>query len=539
MQAFTYNLADLLHIVCDTVPEREALVCDARRLTFREFAERADALARWLCAQGIQAGDTLGIHAINCIEYMEAVLASFMLRAVPVNINYRYTSAECRYLYDNAELKALVYGGEFEHAIAPALDACPGLLTLLRIGHGANLLPQAVDYEAALRCSGPPLQGIERSDDDIMLLYTGGTTGQPKGVMWTHKAVFFGGFGGGGNFGNNGPVQSPLELAERVRDNVPLTHLPCGPLMHGAGMWSTLIALLAGHTVFFNGRPDFRADYLLDLMAREQVGCVTIVGDAMALPLLDALQAEPHRWDLSHLRVLSSAGALFSDHVREGLKAFLPPSVVMTNGLGSSESGQAGQGSKPAGEGLIRLPPHPDNWVVVDGVRFAQPGEHGIMARTGYLPQGYFKDPEKTTQTFVTIAGRRCVLSGDIARLEADGCITVFGRDSQCINTGGEKVFTEEVEEVVRSADGVFDAQVVGVPDPRWGNKVVAVVSMRAGHVPDAQAIRQHCRNRLAGYKVPKDIVFVNTMQRNPVGKADYRWARQTAQEALATQPTT
>ena len=530
----SFNLADLLHIVSATVPERDALVCNGRRLTFREFDQRADALARWLHTQGIGAGDSVGIHAINCIEYMEAFLAAFKLRAVPVNINYRYTSSECRYLYGNAELKALVYGGEFEAHIAPALDVVPDLRVLLRLGVGKGLLPQAIPYEEALQTGGAPLTGITRSDDDIMLLYTGGTTGQPKGVMWTHKAVLYGGFGGGGSFCAKGPISRPEELADRVRENFSLTHLPCGPLMHGAGMWTTLIALLAGHTVFLNGRADFSADYLLDLLTSERVGCVTLVGDAMALPLLDALRAQPERWDLTHLRVLSSAGALFSDHLREGLKAFLPPTAVITNGLGSSESGQAGQGSKPDGEGLIRLQPHPSNWVVVDGVRFALPGETGIMARTGHLPLGYFKDPEKTAQTFVEIAGRRCVISGDIARLETDGSITVFGRDSQCINTGGEKVFTEEVEEAVRSADGVFDALVVGIPDARWGNKVVAVVALRPGSSADAQAIRQHCRIHLAGYKVPKDVVFVEQVPRNPMGKADYRWARELAQQVVA-----
>ncbi len=254
----------------------------------------------------------------------------------------------------------------------------------------------------------------------------------------------------------------------------------------------------------------------------------------MGLPLLDALRADPGRWDLACVLALSSAGALFSDHVRDGLKAFLSPSVIISNGLGSSESGQVGTGSQQAGEGLIRLPPNPAVGVLVDDERLALPGEQSILVRFGRMPLGYFKDPEKSAATFREIGGRRCAVTGDIARLEADGSITVFGRNSQCINSGGEKVFTEEVEEVVRAALDVYDALIVGIPDPRWGQKVVAVLSLRAGAAGDAEALKAHCRRHLAGYKVPKHFIVVAEEMRNAVGKADYPWARAAAEKALA-----
>lgn len=530
----TFNLADLLEIVAATVPEREALVCNEQRRTYADLNARANSLARWLRQRGLGAGDTVGIHAYNRIEYMEACFAAFKIGAIPVNVNYRYTADECRYVYANAELKALIYEQALEEIVAAARSALPDLKILLCCGGGPPGLADASDFEAAATFDPRPLDDLARSDDDLLLLYTGGTTGMPKGVMWTHKAVFFGGFGGGGNFSPRGPIAQPAELAERVRENFRLNHLPCGPLMHGAGMWGTMIGLLAGHTVCLNGKPDFDARYILDLVDREAVSCLSIVGDAMGMPLLDALQAEPGRWKLANLFAFSSAGALFSDHLRDALKRFLPANVVITNGMGSSEAGHVGSGALPAADGLIRLAPNPANGVAVDGVRFARPGETGILVKSGYLPLGYFKDPQKTAETFVIIEGRHCVLVGDIARLEEDGSITLFGRNSQCINTGGEKVFTEEVEEAVRSFPAVYDALVVGITDPRWGQKVVAVVALRPGTAADGEAIRRHCRQLLAGYKVPKEFVFVDAVARNVVGKADYRRARQVAEQALA-----
>lgn len=530
----TFNLADLLEIAAEVKPDQDALVCNDERRTFRQLMSRSAAFARYMHAQGIGAGDNVGVHAYNSIEYMETCIAAFMIRAVPVNVNYRYTVDETRYIYDNADLKVLVYEGALEDIIAAAMDAAPGCKVLVRLGESQGRLPEAIGFEAAVAKAGPPIDDIRRSDDDTVLLYTGGTTGMPKGVVWTHKNVFYGGYGGGGYFSPNGPVNTPEELAERVREGFQAVQMACGPLMHGAGFWCAMIGLLSGHKVVLNGRPDFNAEYVLDMAQRERVSIMMVVGDAMSIPLVDGLKRHPGRWDLSSLFVVSSSGALFSGHVQNDLKTLLPPHVSFSNALGSSESGQVGRGSKPEGDGLIRLQRDPANAVAIDGVRFGKPGETGVLVRRGYLPVGYYKDPKKTAETFVAIEGERCVLTGDIACQEEDGSITVFGRNSQCINTGGEKVFTEEVEEAVRGFDSVFDALVVGVKDARWGQKVVAVVALRPGQVRNVEALKAYCRQRLAGYKVPKDIVFVDEVKRNPVGKADYCWAKATSEASLA-----
>jgi fatty-acyl-CoA synthase len=536
----TYNLSDLFQLVVETKPDDEALVCGEQRLTYRQLEDRATQLALWLRGKGIGAGDTVGIHAFNCNEYVEICLAAFKLKAIPVNVNFRYTAEEARYIYDNAQLKALVYSAELESIVKDSLSAAPDIKAIARIRDDAKAAPGiagAIDYEEALAAAKGSLDDIQRSDDDQILLYTGGTTGMPKGVIWPHKALFYAGFGGGGNFHPEGPIKSPEELVSRVQEGFYMKLLPTAPLMHGAGLWATLIGLFAGHTVFLNDKPGFDAEYILDKIVKEGISCIMIVGDAMGLPLLAALKAHPGRWDLSSLMAISSSGALLSDHAQKELVQFLPPYTRLVIAMGSSETGQSGTGAKPAKEGLIALPKNETTDVAVDlgegQWRFAQPGEMGILVRMGNLPLGYFRDPKKTAETFTQIDGKRCSISGDNARLEDDGMITVFGRNSQCINTGGEKVFTEEVEEAIRSYDGIVDAVVVGIPDERWGQKVVGVVALKAGLKQDGQAIREHARQHIAGYKVPKDIIFVDEVFRTPVGKADYRWAKSVAEEKL------
>ncbi len=533
----TFNLADLFSVVVEAVPDREAIVCGKRRLTYRQLDERATGLARWLRAQGIQAGDTVGIHAYNCNEFVEACFAAFKLKAIPVNVNYRYTSEELRYLYDNAELKALIYEAELETQNLGAISAAPGLRAIARLnGSGTPGIAGAEDYEAALTKECGSLDDIPLSDDDQMLLYTGGTTGMPKGVIWPHKALFYAGFGGGGGFSPNGPVKTPEELVDRINEGMQIRLMPTAPLMHGAGLWATLIGLYGGNTVFLDPNPGFDAERALDTIAAEQINVMTIVGDAMGIPLVDTLKANPGRWDLSSLMAISSASALFSEHIQQAMKELISPYLRLVNSMGSSETGQAGVSLEAPKEGLIQLTRGETIDVAIDegGTwRFAKPGETGILVRMGYLPVGYFKDPAKTAATFSSVEGKRCSVSGDIARLNDDGTITVFGRDSQCINTGGEKVFTEEVEQAIRSHPDVIDAVVVGLKDDRWGQRVVGVVALREGSQQDGEAIRAHVRNHLAGYKVPKDIVFVDAVKRTPVGKADYVWAKARAEERL------
>lgn len=536
-RARTFNLADLFSLVVDAVPEREAIVCGDLRLTYQQIEERASGLARWLRAKGVKAGDNVGIHAYNGNEFVEACFAAFKLKAVPVNVNYRYTSDELRYLYDNADLKALIFEAELEEQNLGALDAAPQLCAIARLhGQGASKIKDAVDYEMAITLESGSLDDIPLADDDQILLYTGGTTGMPKGVIWPHKALFFAGLGGGGGFTPDGPITKPEEIADRVNAGMHIKMLPTAPLMHGAGLWATLIGLYGGNTIYLDPNPGFNAERALDTLSSEQVNVLTIVGDAMGIPLVDALRAHPGRWDLSALIAISSASALFSDHIQEALRELISPYINLVNSMGSSETGQAGVSREAPKEGLIQLTRNETCDVAIldaNPPRFAKPGETGILVRMGHLPLGYFKDPVKTAATFTEIDGKRCSISGDIARLDADDSIVVFGRDSQCINTGGEKVFTEEVEEAIRSYAGVIDAVVVGVADARWGQKVVGVIALRNGAEQDAEAIRTHVRNQLAGYKVPKEIVFVNEVKRTPVGKADYVWAKGVAEDSL------
>ncbi len=531
----TFNLADLFSIVVEAVPDREAIVCGKQRLTYRQLDERATGLARWLRAKGIQAGDTVGIHAYNGNQFIEACFAAFKLKAIPVNVNYRYTSDELRYLYDNAELKALIYEAELETQNLGAISAAPGLRAIARLnGSGQPGITGALNYEEILTAESGSLDDIPLSDEDQMLLYTGGTTGMPKGVIWPHKALFYAGFGGGGGFSPNGPITKPEELVDRINEGMQLRMMPTAPLMHGAGLWATLIGLYGGSTVFLDPNPGFDAERALDTAAAEQVNVLTIVGDAMGIPLVDALKANPGRWDLSNLMAISSASALFSEHIQAALREHISPYIRLVNSMGSSETGQAGVSIEAPKEGLIQLTRNETTGVAIDGVRFAKPGETGILVRMGNLPVGYFKDPLKTAATFTIIEGKRCSISGDIARLNDDDTITVFGRDSQCINTGGEKVFTEEVEQAIRAYPDVIDAVVIGLADERWGQKVVGIVALRSGATKDNEAIRAHVRKHLAGYKVPKDIVFVDEVKRTPVGKADYRWAKDCAEEQLS-----
>ncbi|WP_068636506.1 AMP-binding protein [Thauera butanivorans] len=533
MNPRSFSLADLFAIAAETVPERDALVIGDTRRTYRQMAERVERLAAWLHTRGIGQGDVVGLQMYNSPEYLEAFLAACRVRAVPANINYRYVADELRYIYDNAAVKALFYSAELEPAVAEALDAAPELKVKVRTSGGTPALAGATAYEAAQLDDTAALDAIRCSGDDISLLYTGGTTGKPKGVMWPHEDLFFGCLGGGGFYAPaDGPVKAPAELADRIRKAHPLRFMPVAPLMHGAAHWATMVSLFAGHTVVLNDQHHFDAEHVLDIAAAHKLNGITIVGDAMALPILDALKAQPGRWDLSSLFLFGNGGAVMSAHIKEALKPFLPPNVYFSDGIGSSEGGQLGMGAKPTEGGMIKIAARPDLKVVVDGQRIAAPGEAGILARSGHLPLGYYRDPVKTAETFVTIAGTRYAITGDAAAIAEDGSIIVFGRGNNCINTGGEKVFPEEVEEVLHMSPHILDAVVVGLPDPRWGQKVAAVISLRPGAALDVDALRALCREHLAGYKVPKEIVTVPEVLRSAAGKANYVWAKEVAQNA-------
>lgn len=534
MNPRTFSLADLFAIAAETVPERDALVIGDTRHTYGEMAARVERLAAWLHQQGIGEGDVVGLQMYNSVEYLEAFLAACRVRAIPANINYRYVADELRHIYDNTGIKALFYSAELETGVAEALDAAPELKVKVRSGGGQPTLAGAVAFEDCLSADTAALSAVVCSDDDLSLLYTGGTTGKPKGVMWPHKDLFFGCFGGGAFYTpGEGPIETPEQLAERIRRSHPMRFMPVAPLMHGAAHWATMVSLFAGHTVVLNDQHHFNAEHVLDIAATQKINGITLVGDAMALPILDALKAQPGRWDLSSLFVFGNGGAVMSAHIKDALRPFLPANIYFSDGIGSSEGGQLGMGAKPAAGGMIQIAARPDLSVVVNGERIAVAGETGILARSGYLPLGYYRDPVKSAETFVTIAGTRYALTGDAAKVAEDGSIIVFGRGSNCINTGGEKVFPEEVEEALRRSEDLIDALVVGLPDPRWGQKVVAIVAPRPGVKLDIEALRALCRTHLAGYKVPKDFVEVEEVQRSAAGKASYVWAKQVAMEAL------
>ena len=535
MPARHFNLADLFEIVADTVPEREALVCGDARLTYAQLEERSNRLAHFLAAQGIGAGDKVGLYLYNCNEYLEGMLACFKVRAVPVNVNFRYVDEELSYILNNAEMAGCIHHREFVPHLAAVRTAAPKLKTLIAVDDGTAFDPAtigAIGYEAALAQGAPARDFAERSDDDLFLLYTGGTTGMPKGVMWPHKAVFYAAMGGGGHFHPAGPIEQPEDIAVRAKDGFLVTGMALAPLMHGACWWYACIQLLAGGKLVLNPSHHLDGEEVWDIVARERINAVSIVGDAMAIPLLDVLERNPGRWDLSSVFNVGSGGAVFSESKQAKFREHFP-NVLITNSFGSSEGGQMGMdnGQRRAdaenGLGNVTRTPYMDV-IVEEELRHAQPGEMGIFARSGHIPVGYFNDPVKTAKTFVTVEGKRWLLTGDSARLEMDGSITVFGRGSNCINSGGEKIFPEEVEQALKNHPAVFDALVVATPDERWGQKVTAVISPR-GAAPTLEELQQEARKHIAGYKVPRELHVVGEIPRQPNGKPNYARAKEIA----------
>ena len=511
----SFNLADLFESVADAVPDREALIAGPVRLTYRQLDERSTRLANYLRSRGVTAGQHIGLYLYNGHEYLEAVLAAFKLRAVPININYRYVAGELRYLCHNADLVALLHQPE----LAPRVDAIASELPTLKLR-----LAVGPDYEAALASSSPVRDFPRRSSDDLYIIYTGGTTGMPRGVMWRHEDVFYAGLQGGNPGGE--PLTSPAELpALALSGDKSLTFLPAAPFIHGAAQWAAFICLNNGGKVVISPGPGFDAAQVTRLIAEEHVNTLTLVGDAMARPLGEALAAQPDL-DTSSLIVIASAGAIFSRAVQEVIAARLPD-VMLLNNFGASETGHQGN----AGGEMGARPRFyfDDSTAVLDENHQPIAAGSGIMgkvARRGHIPLGYYNDPEKTAATFFVKDGQRWVMPGDLAVVEEDGSITVLGRGAVCINSGGEKIFPEEVEEALKAHPDVLDAVVVGVPDERWGERVAALVQAREGKRPSLAEIDAHLRPLIAGYKVPRELHLVGQMSRHPSGKPDYRWAK-------------
>ncbi|MEU6119804.1 acyl-CoA synthetase [Streptomyces sp. NPDC047117] len=534
-----YNLADLFESIVDAVPDREALVYAdhpgsgaERRLTYRRLDRAANRLAHHLQDSGVRPGDHVGLHLYNGVEYLQTFYACLKIRAVPVNVNYRYVEEELAYLYRDADLVALVFDAEFTERVAAVAPRAPHLRHLVRVGTPPPGAPEPAcplvsftDAEAA----GSPERGFgPRSADDRVIIYTGGTTGMPKGVVWRHEDLFFSGTGGGAPTGE--PVSRAEELAERAAaSGEGLVFFPTPPLMHGTSTLTALIAFHFGQKVVLHRK--YVPEEVLRTIERERVTSVSLVGDAMLRPLTDALAGPLKGTDCTTLFAVSSSGAILSDTVRNQFTALLPNAMLLNN-FGSSESGFNGTATDDAGPDTgFRLHVN-GRTAVVDPVTHAPvpPGEPGRLAQRGHVPLGYYNDPAKTADTFFEADGERWVLLGDMATVDEDGVVTVLGRGSQCINSGGEKIYPEEVEQALKAHPDVYDALVAGIPDDRWGNRVAAVVQLRAGAAPvDPAAVQAHCRTRLAGYKIPRTVVFTDHIQRSPSGKADYRWAKRVA----------
>ncbi|MFF7440618.1 AMP-binding protein [Streptomyces sp. NPDC008122] len=554
-----YNLADLFESVVDVVPDREALVYvdhpgtgEERRLTYAELDAAANRIAHHLTDAGIRPGEHLGLHLYNGVEYLQTVLACLKARIVPVNVNYRYVEEELVYLYRDADLAALVFDAEFTDRVAAALPQTEKLRHLVRVGPARRptTAPQGAAAQhsdpsedaPALDCvpfadaeaSGSPDRGFgPRSPDDLFIIYTGGTTGMPKGVLWRQEDLFFAGLFGGDPAGE--PVKRPEELAERVAaGGAGITFFPAPPLMHGTSTLTAFIALNYGQRVVLHRK--YVPEEVLRTLEKEKVSSISLVGDAMLRPLVDALRGPLRGTDLSALFSLSSSGAIMSETVRAQLQELMP-NVTLLNNFGSTESGSNGRATDDSGPAKgFRLHVNERTQVVDPATRVpVAPGGTGRLAQRGHVPLGYYNDPAKTAETFFERDGVRWVLLGDMATVDEGGVVTVLGRGSQCINTGGEKVYPEEVEQALKSHPDVYDALVAGVPDARWGNHVAAVVQLRPEARPlDLEALQTHCRQQLAGYKVPRQLVLTDRIQRSPSGKADYRWARAVAVEADA-----
>ena len=533
----TFNLSELFESVVDVAGDRTAVISPGRRLTYRELDDRANRLAHHLAASGIGAGDHVGLYLHNGTEYLEAMLAAFKLRAVPVNINYRYVERELEHLFADADLAALVFHATFADRVAAVAPNMPTLRHLIAVADGSDAASsgvEATDYEAALADSPSTRDFTGRSGDDHYIAYTGGTTGMPKGVVWRHEDLFFAALGGGDPLLDKGHITDAAELPARLPD-FPLTQLCAPPLMHVSAHWGAFNSFFGGGTVVLLGVGPFDGDEVWRTIAATGVNVVTVVGDAMARPVLDALAANRDAYDTSLVFAFASGGAILSTATKQQIAELLP-NVLVIDAFGSSETGLAGSRSSGAGDaaGGARFVVDDRTAVLDDDLRPVPPGsgQVGRLARRGHVPLGYHKDEVKTAATFVTVDGVRWVLPGDMATVDVDGTVALLGRGSGSINTGGEKVFPEEVEAVLKSHPAVLDVLVVGVPDDRWGERVTAIAQLRPDASLTVDELAEVAAAGLARYKLPRQLFLVDEVRRGANGKPDYGWAKAYARAA-------
>ena len=528
------NIADLAEHAIDAVPDRVALICGDEQLTYAQLEEKANRLAHYLQSQGVKKDDKVGLYCRNRIEIVIGMLGIVKAGAILVNVNFRYVEGELKYLFDNSDMVALIHERQYSDRVANVLPELPLLKTILVVEDGSDNDFQrygGVEFYSAIADSSPERDFGPRSEDDIYLLYTGGTTGFPKGVVWRHEDIYRVLFGGT-DFATGEPIADEYDLSKQAAANPPMIRLPIPPMIHGATQSATWMALFTGHTVVL--MPEFDADAAWRMIHEHKVNLLFFTGDAMARPLLDALLAHQdagNEYDLSSLFLLASTAALFSTSLKEKFLELLPNRVI-TDSIGSSETGFGGTSIVAKGQshtGGPRVTIDKNTKVLDEDGNEVVPGSgvRGIIAKCGHIPVGYFKDEKKTAETFKTINGVRYAIPGDFAEVEADGSVTMLGRGSVSINSGGEKIYPEEVEAALKGHPDVFDALVVGVPDPRFGQHVAAVVQPREGTKPALADLDAFVRSEIAGYKVPRSLWLVDEVKRSPAGKPDYRWAKE------------
>jgi len=545
-ESVQFNLYTVFETLAETLGDRECFVWRDRRLSYAQLAERSRRLAAYLHGQGLgiraprhtlaghESGqDHIALALYNGNEYLEGMLGAFAARLAPFNVNYRYVGEELRYLLNDARPRALVLHASLAPTFAevlPTLDAPPEVLLQVADESGNDLLPGAVDYEEALASSSTAGAPVDPSPDDLYILYTGGTTGMPKGVLWRQHDIFMGAMGGR-SLGSWEAVTSYEGISARLKASSPLRLLLLPPLMHGAAQWAVFMMMAQGSTTILPDNPRrLDPDDVWRTVEREKANTMTVVGDAVLRPLV--MQLDKAQYDLSSFFAVGNGGAPLTPAVRELARARIP-NLYISDAAGSSETGAQMQGSRDGTAGNFL--PGPDT-VVIDAAltRVLEPGHQGDgwLAQSGYVPLGYLGDAEKTARTFPTIGGVRYSIPGDRARHLADGEIMLLGRDSVTVNSGGEKIFVEEVERAIAGHPAVADVVVTGRPSERWGSEVVAVVQLAEGAEATADSIGAHASNFIARYKLPKDVIFVKEIQRSPSGKADYRWAAEQAEQA-------
>lgn len=536
--SYNWNYGDILDGVASVVPpERPALICGDRIINWRDFDRRSNNLAAHLLDGGAVAGDKIGFYMRNCPEYSEGIAAAFKASLTHVNVNYRYIDDELIYLLENADATVCVYSAEFAPRVATIREQLPKVKQWVEVADGHTGLDDAIPYDSLVdNGDGAPL-GVARSADDMLFIYTGGTTGMPKGVMWRHFDLW-NVMGGGGNPRMGVPPCADLEehLVRLQAAPAGPVNLPLPPLMHGTGLLSGVAAMTGGGTCVTLASKSFEAELALEAIDRNKVTAVTIVGDAFARPIVEALDANPGKYDISSVVVVSSSGVMWTRDVKAGLLRH-NENLMLADGFSSSEAIGLGSSIMTKDETIevAKFTLGPSCKVFTEDGREVEPGsgESGMVAVSGFLPLGYYKDQEKTDKTFKTFDGIRYSIPGDWVRVEEDGSLTLLGRGSNCINTAGEKVYPEEVEEALKFHDSVADCLVVGVADEKWGQSITAVVQLNPGFTLEENELRDFAKRHLAAYKAPKRILAKDDLERAPNGKANYKLIKDFAESEL------